>query len=184
MKKFSHMLAVAALSMSTAALATLSVAALTTQKQPSSIQQPSRYDMPNYVLTDSASYAVSKVLIVNGKKLDVQPLQMNTCLLVPARAVSDALGFTTRWDAAEQAVTIVGPYMKTTQYLGIDFSSAVTTIPGAVGMTAPASFGAAPLLVNNTAYVPVEIFKIIQGNDPNTLTITDKTIELKTITTK
>lgn len=184
MKKFSHILAIAALSISTAALTVTSFAASAIQEQPLPIQQTIRHDMPNYVITDNSSYAVSKALIVNGKKLDVQPLQMNTCLLVPARAVSDALRFTTCWDAAEQAVTIVGPYMKTTQYLGIDFSSAVTTIPGAVGMTAPASFGAAPLLVNNTAYVPVEIFKIIQGNDPNTLTITDKTIELKTITTK
>lgn len=184
MKKFSHILAIAALSISTAALTVTSFAASAIQEQPLPIQQTIRHDMPNYVITDNSSYAVSKALIVNGKKLDIQPLQLNGCLLVPARAVSDALGFTTTWDAKEHAVTITGPSMKTTQYLGIDFSSAVTTIPGAVGMTAPASFGAAPLLVNNTAYVPVEIFKIIQGNDPNTLTITDKTIELKTITTK
>ena len=105
-------------------------------------------------------------------------------MLVPARAVSDALGFTTTWDAAEQAVTITGPYMKTTQYLGVDFSSAVTTIPGAVGMTTPTSFGAAPVLVDNTAYVPVEIFKIIQGNEPDALTISDTAIELKTIAHK
>lgn len=184
MKKFSHILAIAALSISTAALTVTSFAASAIQEQPLPIQQTIRHDMPNYVITDNSSYAVSKALIVNGKKLDIQPLQLNGCLLIPARAVSDALGFTTTWDAKEHAVTITGPSMKTTQYLGIDFSSAVTTIPGAVGMTAPASFGAAPLLVNNTAYVPVEIFKIIQGNDPNTLTITDKTIELKTITTK
>ncbi len=184
MKKFSHILAIAALSISTTALATMSFAASATQEQPLPIQQTSRCDIQNYVVTDSSSYAVSKALIVNGKKLDAQPLQLHNCLLVPARAVSDALGFTTTWDAAEQAVTITGPYMKTTQYLGKDFSSAVTTIPGAVGMTAPTSFGAAPILVNNTAYVPVEIFKILQGNDPAALTVTDTAIELKTIANK
>lgn len=68
--------------------------------------------------------------------------------------------------------------MKTTQYLGVDFSNAVTIIPGATGMTAPTSFGAPPVLVNNTAYVPAEIFQIIQGNNPDTLVVTDTTIEI------
>lgn len=178
MKKFSHILAIAALSISTAALTVTSFAASATQEQPLPIQQTIRHDMPNYVLTDNSSYAVSKALIVNGKKLDIQPLQLNGCLLVPARAVSDALGFTTTWDAKEHAVTITGPSMKTTQYLGEDFSNAVTIIPGATGMTAPTSFGAPPVLVNNTAYVPAEIFQIIQGNNPDTLVITDTTIEI------
>lgn len=180
MKKLSRILAMTALSIATAALTAAAFAASPAQDMPKII----RHDIPNYALTDSSSYVVSKSLIVNGQKLDMQPLQLNGCLLVPARAVSNALGFTTTWDAAEQAVTITGPYMKTTQYLGVDFSSAVTTIPGAVGMTAPTSFGAAPILVHNTAYVPVEIFKIIQGNEPDALTISDTAIELKTITNK
>ena len=178
MKKFSHILAIAALSISTAALTVTSFAASATQEQPLPIQQTIRHDMPNYVITDSSSYAVSKALIANGKKLDIQPLQLNGCLLVPARAVSDALGFTKTWHAKEHAVTIAGPSMKTTQYLGVDFSNAVTIIPGATGMTAPTSFGAPPVLVNNTAYVPAEIFQIIQGNNPDTLVITDTTIEI------
>lgn len=159
MKKFSHILAIAALSISTAALTVTSFAASATQEQPLPIQQTIRHDMPNYVITDSSSYAVSKALIANGKKLDIQP-------------------FTTTWDAKEHAVTIVGPSMKTTQYLGVDFSNAVTIIPGATGMTAPTSFGAPPVLVNNTAYVPAEIFQIIQGNNPDTLVVTDTTIEI------
>lgn len=177
MKKFSHILTIAAFSISTAALATMSFAASATQ-QPLPMQQIIRHDMPNYVITDSSPYVVSKAIIVNGKKLDLQPLQLNGCLLVPARAVSDALGFTTTWDAKEHAVTITGPSMKTTQYLGEDFSNAVTIIPGATGMTAPTSFGAPPVLVNNTAYVPAEIFQIIQGNNPDTLVVTDTTIEI------
>lgn len=180
MKKLSRILTMTALNIATAAFTAASFAASPAQDMPKII----RHDMPNYALTDSSSYVVSKSLIVNGQKLDIQPLQLNGCLLVPARAVSNALGFTTTWDAAEQAVTITGPYMKTTQYLGVDFSSAVTTIPGAVGMTTPTSFGAAPVLVDNTAYVPVEIFKIIQGNEPDALTISDTAIELKTITNK
>lgn len=178
MKKFSHILAIAALSISTAALTVTSFAASAIQEQPLPIQQTIRHDMPNYVITDNSSHAVSKALIVNGKKLDIQPLQLNGCLLVPARAVSDALGFTTTWDAKEHAVTIATPSMKTTQYLGEDFSNAVTTIPGATGMTAPTSFGAPPVLVNNTAYVPAEIFQIIQGNTPDTLVVTDIAVEI------
>lgn len=73
MKKFSHILAIAALSISTAALTVTSFAASAIQEQPLPIQQTIRHDMPNYVITDNSSYAVSKALIVNSKKLDIQP---------------------------------------------------------------------------------------------------------------
>ena len=104
MKKLSRILTITTLSMTTAAFTAAAFAASPAQDMPKII----RHDMPNYALTDSSSYAVSKSLIVNGQKLDMQPLQLNGCLLVPARAVSDALGFTTTWNAAEQAVTITG----------------------------------------------------------------------------
>ena len=178
-KRISILVILAAFSMTVAISANSPGTITDTANQSLTTQQSVRHDMTNYVLTDSSSYITPQTLVVNGKKLDVHPLQINHCLLVPARAVSDALGFTTTWHADEQSVTIIGSSMKTTQYLGVDFSNAVTTISGADGMTSPPSFGAPPVLVNNTAYVPVEIFKIIQGNDPSTLTITDTMIELK-----
>lgn len=181
MKKLPFLFTIAALCISTAAFANVPHTASTDSAQSSTIPHTIRHDMTNYVLTDDAAQFISKPIIVNGKKINARPLQLNGCILVPARAVSNALGFTTTWDAMNYAVTITAPYMKTTQYMGEDLSSAVTTIPGTVGMTAPISWGAPPVLLNNTAYVPVEIFKIIQGNDPKTVSITDTAIEINTV---
>ena len=141
---------------------------------------PVRHDMKDYAITDASSYTLAKSIVVNGQKLNSQPLLINGCVLVPARAVSDALGFTTTWfGGAEPYITIASGSMQTQLYFGIDYSNAVSTI--ADGATSPSSFGAPPILVNNTAYVPVDIFRIIQGNNPAALQITDTEIILKTI---
>lgn len=142
---------------------------------------PARNDIKDYALTDASAYTMAQPLMVNGKTLEAKPLLINGCVLVPARAVDDALGFETLWNGQDQSVTIKGTHMQTVQYLGIDYSNAVTTIPGAVGATSPTSFGAAPILVNNTAYVPLEIYMIIQGNNPEAVTVTDSAIEINAL---
>ena len=181
MKKLPLLFTIAAVCVSTAAFANAPHTASTDLTQSATVPYAIRHDMTNYVLTDDTAHFISKPIIVNGQTINARPLLLNSCILVPARAVSNALGFTITWDAVNYAVTITAPYMQTTQYMGEDLSSAVTTIPGAVGMTAPISWGAPPVLINNVAYVPVEIFKLIQGNDPKTISITDTAIEIHTV---
>lgn len=106
-------------------------------------------------------------IIVDGKALSQPSYEINGCTLVPARAVSDALGFKITWNGDDQSADIISDTMKMNVKVGDDSYMATSII--AIGATAPAHFGAAPLLINDTLYVPAQIFRIIQGNDPDTV---------------
>lgn len=115
----------------------------------------------------AASVQQQADIMVNGKALSQPSYEINGCTLVPARAVSDALGFKITWNSADQSADIVGDTMKMNVKIGDDSYMATSII--AIGATAPAHFGAAPMLINDTLYVPAQIFRIIQGNDPDTV---------------
>ncbi len=106
-------------------------------------------------------------IVVNGKVLNQFSYEVNGCTLVPARAVSDALGFKITWNGDDQSADIVGDAMKMNVKVGDDSYMATSVI--AIGATAPAQLGSAPILINDTLYVPAQIFRIIQGNDPDTV---------------
>ena len=106
-------------------------------------------------------------IVVNGQTLNQFSYEINGCTLVPARAVSDALGFKITWNSDDQSADIVGDAMKMNVKVGEDSYMATSTI--AIGATAPAQLGSAPVLINDTLYVPAQIFRIIQGNDPDTV---------------
>lgn len=121
----------------------------------------------------------SDAIIVNDTKLQQYPITINNCLLVPARAVSDQLGFTINWDNDTQSATIIGKTMKTKVHIGQDlyFASSIS----AIGMTNPTPLGAAPVLINNQLYVPAELFRLIQGNAHDAFTLKDHQLIFKTI---
>lgn len=119
---------------------------------------------------------LDKQLIVNGKTLDTKPIEINNTILVPARLVSDELGFKITWDADKYEANIVADKMQTTVTVGEDSYQAISTI--AIGATAPMQFGAPPVLVNNTLYVPAKVFRIIQGNDPEAIVIADDSVTI------
>ena len=118
--------------------------------------------------TEQANIRQQKI-IINDKVLQDFPVSINNCTLVPAREVSDNLGFKISWNKEEQSATINSDTMESTVYLGVDMYSAHSTV--AIGATAPIKFGVAPILINNKLYIPAEIFRIIQGNNPNAVLI-------------
>ncbi|WP_296895924.1 copper amine oxidase N-terminal domain-containing protein [uncultured Megamonas sp.] len=118
-------------------------------------------------------------IIVNGTKINAYPIVINNCTLVPARDVCKNLGFTISWNNNEETATINSKNMKSTVKIGQDLYTAQSTI--AIGMTAPISLGSGPLLINDKLYIPAEIFRILQGNDPNCLVYTDHQIILNTV---
>lgn len=120
---------------------------------------------------NSNQQSANQQIIVNGQVLADYPITINNCTLVPVRAVSDILGFEVIWNGTNQTATIKAKEMQTVVSLGDDLYSAQSI--SAIGMTAPTTLGSAPLLINDKLYVPAEIFRIIQGNDPDTLQITD-----------
>lgn len=143
---------------------------------------PARYDLTNYALPSTEGYAVQKQIGVDDMifSKDITPIVINNTTLVPARAVADALGFTTTWNAGDTpSVTIASKTMTTTLTLGVDLSTASSTV--AIGTTAPISYGAPAVLVGNTAYVPVDVFRVIQGNNPAAVTLTDTSVIIKNV---
>ena len=129
--------------------------------------------------SDEGKPVIQQSIIVNSEKINDYPVIMNDCILVPARSVSDKLGFTVTWDRENQSATVESDTMKCTMTVGEDLYSAVSTT--AIGMTAPTKLGSAPLLINNNLYIPAEVFRLVQGNDPNALTITDTQIIIKNV---
>lgn len=125
---------------------------------------------------------LDKQLIVNGKTLDTKPIEINNTILVPARLVSDELGFKITWDAAKYEANIVGDSMESTVTVGEDLYQATSTV--AIGATAPIQFGSSPVLVSNTLYVPANVFLILQGNDPDAVVVSQDNITINKIAKK
>lgn len=53
-----------------------------------------------------------------------------------------------------------------------------TAVEGMAGMSAPFSLGSAPIIKNNTAYVPIDLFVPLFGNDPATVKTSGDTITI------
>ena len=110
-------------------------------------------------------------IIVNGTKINSYPIIINDCTLVPARDVCKNLGFTISWDSDEQTATINSKNMKSTVKIGQDLYTAQS----------PISLGSGPLLINDKLYIPAELFRILQGNNPESLIYNNHQILLNTI---
>ena len=139
----------------------------------------SLFSVNTIVSANPVSSVDSDTIVVNNIKLQQYPITINNCILVPARAVAEQLGFSIQWDNATQSATIIGNSMKTKVTIAQDlyFASSIS----AIGMTNPTPLGAAPVLINNQLYIPVELFRLIQGNAHDALTITDHQLIFKTI---
>lgn len=93
---------------------------------------------------------------------DGKDTNVKACLMTPLRATAEALGFTVTWNG--KAAVLDNGEMHTEITVGEDEYFAVTSIEGAVGMTAPFSLGQAPYISNGTMYVPVKLFDVLCGN--------------------
>lgn len=96
---------------------------------------------------------------------------------VPLRETADALGLHLSWDRDTRTATLTSDARTMDLTEGMDLYASITTIPHAVGMTAPISFGAAPYIDSQgTMYVPADAFGVLVGytvtTDDHSLTIT------------
>lgn len=103
-----------------------------------------------------AEYGYS--LEVNGQQAEV-----TVPVMVPLRAVAEALGFTVTWNG-DGTVLIDSGLMHSTITLGVDSYQAVTSLEDAEGATGSLSLGAGPVVIGNSTYVPLELFDILLGN--------------------
>lgn len=120
-------------------------------------------------------------LIVNGDKVDLGDLKIHNegkHVMVPLRVLCDALGFDLTWDEQGKNILLDNGDVKTTLTIGKD--SYFKSSSQALGLTRPVELGIAPTIINNSTYVPVELFEVLYGNDDmvqikeDTLSITTK----------
>lgn len=120
---------------------------------------------------------------VDGKTLDFGkdvPFTDNGVIMVPVRKTAEALGFTVTWDGEHKGVKLDNGEVNTIIYIGTDsYYMASST---AIGMSAPESLGAAPVLKDSVSYAPAGLFGVLYCNkdavkvDENRITI-DKSVE-------
>ena len=125
-------------------------------------------------------------IVINGKTLDLKDQKLftkkgadgKTVLMVPLRAIGEALDFKVDWK--DRSAFVDSGQMHTTVTIGKDEYSATTSIEGAVGATGPFSLGAAPQIVNNRTYVPLQIFEILMGNVDGMFKLDGTTVTINT----
>lgn len=137
-------------------------------------------DTDNTMVISPAPSVVAEAqrqFIVNGKPMALDSYTTeNGTLMVPVRALGEALGFTVTWN--NFSVNINNGEMQSDLRIGEENYFAYTAIPDAVGMTAPFTLGAAPVLKNDKTYVPVKLFTVLFGNVDETVKITDTTVTI------
>lgn len=125
-------------------------------------------------------------IVINGKTLDfgsqkpytVKNAEGKIVLMVPLRVISEALGFKVDWKSG--AALVDDGQMHTTITIGKDEYSATTSVEGLAGATGPFSLGAAPKVVNNRTYVPLQIFEILMGNVNGMFSMDGTTVNINT----
>lgn len=137
-------------------------------------------DTDNTMVISPAPSVVAEAqrqFIVNGKPMALDSYTTeNGTLMVPVRALGEALGFTVTWN--NFSVNINNGAMQSDLRIGEENYFAYTAIPDAVDMTAPFTLGAAPVLKNDKTYVPVKLFTVLFGNVDETVKITDTTVTI------
>lgn len=116
-------------------------------------------------------------IVVKGKTTSLQTISVNGCTMAPVRAVCEALGFKVTWNA-DRSININNGKMQSDLRIGDNSYVVYTAVEGMAGMSAPFSLGSAPIIKNNTAYVPIDLFVPLFGNDPATVKTSGDTITI------
>ncbi len=113
-------------------------------------------------------------LKINGKAAEEEVL-----VLVPLRETAEKLGFTVSYDKG--TILVDDGTMHANLTVGKNSYQVVTSNPDLVGMSAPFSLSAAPVVTDGKTYVPIELFVPLMGNDSNSIQVDGTTISLDKI---
>lgn len=116
-------------------------------------------------------------IVIKGQTTSLQTISVNGCTMAPVRAVCEALGFKVTWNA-DRSININNGKMQSDLRIGDNSYVVYTAVEGMAGMSAPFSLGCAPVIKNNTAYVPIDLFVSLFGNDPATVKTSGDTITI------
>ena len=118
--------------------------------------------------TESETIIGTPQITVNGDVVDLSNsnlsqyiFEANGNIMVPLRAVAEKMGYTVSWDSENNAFIAEDNEWKVNACIDEDLYYGVTKIEGAVGMTAPQSYGTAPQLVGGRTFVPAKMFELM-----------------------
>jgi len=94
-------------------------------------------------------------IIVNGEEISAPAaVQTDDAIMVPIRAVAEALGYEVYWDAEQYGVR-----------LGVAINIWIGNSEVHIARMAPQTISAAPVLINGFTYVPLDFFRLIGVNN-------------------
>ena len=126
----------------------------------------------------SVAQQAAMQVVVKGKAIPMDAYAKDGTVMVPLRAISEALGFKVTWNNDKRAVNINDGTMQSDLTIGENRYQVYTAVDDMVGMSGPFSLGSAPVLVGNKTYVPVELFVPLFGNDPATVVVENNTVTI------
>jgi len=97
-------------------------------------------------------------IVVNNEILDGaaapfwQEIENDYVVMVPLRAVAEALGYDVNWDETLQSVR-----------LGVAIHTWIGSAEAHIGRMAPIEFSTAPIIVNSLTFVPLDFFSNVLG---------------------
>lgn len=114
---------------------------------------------------------------VNGEFVTADTYVSNGGIMVPVRAVAEALGFQVTWHS-DQTLNLNNGDMQCDFAIGQNNYIVYTANPDLIGMSAPSALESAPELKDATTYVPVSLFVPLFGNDPAAVLIEENTVNI------
>ena len=126
---------------------------------------------------NSTTQQAQMKIVVKDKAIPMQSITVNGCMMAPVRAIAEALGFKVTWNA-DRSINISNGEMQSDLHIGENRYFVYTAVDGVSGMSAPFELGSAPIIKNNTAYVPIDLFVPLFGNDPATVQVSGDTITI------
>lgn len=138
----------------------------------------------NSLIAPAPKDASKYQIIVNGQNTNLDAVIKGSrtdlnAVMVPVREICEKLGFTVTWHK-DKTVTLDNGSMHSTITIGEDAYIASTSIPGAIGTTAPFTLGAAPIIIKDSTYVPLGLFRVLLGNGEDVVTVKDNQISIQT----
>ena len=116
------------------------------------------------LLTASAFASGDYKVTVDGAALDLgtlAPYEQDGRVMLPLRKVAEALGFAVTWNQETQTASVDDGLVKSSVTIGVD--SYYMASSQAIGMSAPQSFGVAPVLHSDSTFVPSDLFTLLCG---------------------
>lgn len=125
--------------------------------------------------TNKQTYSLN----VNDKPVSLGDLTIykeGSTLMVPLRKTAESLGFKVDWKG--ETISIDNGEVKTTLTMGEDKYYKASS--QAIGLSQAIPLGAAPIVINGTTYIPVELFNLLYSN-LGTVSFNDSEINLSTM---